>query len=108
MASCKDCITACPCFRADPQGNQIKGVEKICKDFKPRKVSSRSKNPNNSKECEKQMCKEACENEDMPNYQEEYYRLTSEVGFLRKENLELKETILGMCKKMFRESENNA
>lgn len=53
------------------------------------------------------MCKEACENEAMPNYQEEYYRLTSEVKFLRKENLELKETILGMCKKMFRESENN-
>lgn len=53
------------------------------------------------------MCKEACENEAMPNYQEEYYRLTSEVKFLRRENLELKETILGMCKKMFRESEHN-
>ena len=53
------------------------------------------------------MSKEACENEAMPNYQEEYYRLTSEVKFLRKENLELKETILGMCKKMFRESEHN-
>ena len=98
MASCKDCITICTCFRTDPQGNPIKGVEKICKDFKPRKVSSRSKNPNNSNKCE---------NEAMPNYQEEYYRLTSEVKFLRKENLELKETILGMCKKMFRESEHN-
>ena len=43
----------------------------------------------------------------MPDYQEEYYRLISEVKFLRKENLELKETILEMCKKMFRESENN-
>ena len=99
MASCKDCITACPCFRADPQGNPIEGVEKICKDFKPRKVSSRSKNPNNSNKCE---------NENMPNFQEEYYRLTSEVKFLRKENLELKETILGMCKKIFRESDKNA
>lgn len=53
------------------------------------------------------MAKEACKKEVMPNYQEEYYRLTSEVKFLRRENLELKETILGMCKKMFRESENN-
>lgn len=53
------------------------------------------------------MAKEACEKEAMPNFEEEYYRLTSEVKFLRRENLELKETILGMCKKMFRESENN-
>ena len=53
------------------------------------------------------MDKEACENENMPNFQEEYYRLTSEIKFLKNENLELKETILGMCKKMFRESENN-
>ena len=98
MASCKDCIHICTCFRTDPQGNPIKGVEKICKDFKPRKVSSRSKNPNNSNKCE---------NEVMPDFQEEYYRLTSEVKFLRRENFELKETILGMCKKMFRESENN-
>lgn len=42
----------------------------------------------------------------MPNYQEEYYRLTSEVKFLKNENLELKETILGMCKKMFKERKN--
>lgn len=53
------------------------------------------------------MAKEACEKEAMPNFEEEYYRLTSEVKFLRRENLELKETILGMCKKMFRENENN-
>lgn len=53
------------------------------------------------------MSKVACENGVMPNYQEEYYRLISEVKFLKNENLELKETILGMCKKMFRESENN-
>ena len=53
------------------------------------------------------MDKKACEKEAMPNFEEEYYRLISEVKFLRKENLELKETILGMCKKMFRESEYN-
>ncbi|MCI7527299.1 MAG: hypothetical protein MSA65_03255 [Mollicutes bacterium] len=54
------------------------------------------------------MAKEVCEKEAMPDFQEEYYRLTSEVKILKNENLELKETILGMCKKMFRESENNS
>lgn len=53
------------------------------------------------------MTKEACKKEAMPNFEEEYYRLTSEVKILKNENLELKETILGMCKKMFRGSENN-
>ena len=53
------------------------------------------------------MAKEACKKEVMPNFEEEYYRLISEVKILRNKNLELKETILGMCKKMFRESENN-
>lgn len=53
------------------------------------------------------MAKEACEKEAMPNFEEEYYRLTSEAKILKNENLELKETIVGMCKKMFRESENN-
>ena len=99
MAICKDCINVDRCF-CDPQRNsiKIKGVEKICEDFKPIKASTHSKNPNNSNKCEK---------ESVPNFEEEYYRLISEVKFLRKENLELKETILEMCKKMFRESENN-
>ena len=53
------------------------------------------------------MAKEACKKEVMPNFEEEYYRLISEVKILRNKNLELKETILGMCKKMFMERENN-
>lgn len=107
MATCEDCITVCPCFRVDPQGNPRKGVETICKDFKPIKVSSCSENPNNSKECEKQMSEKECELKNCIDYESEYHRLIDEVEYLNKENLELKETILGMCKKMFKGSENN-
>ena len=37
------------------------------------------------------MAKEACKKEVMPNFEEEYYRLISEVKILRNKNLELKE-----------------
>lgn len=38
-----------------------------------------------------------------PDYEREYYRLIEEVANLKRENERLKDTILGMCKKLFAE-----
>ena len=53
------------------------------------------------------MSGETCKCDCHPNYESEYYRLIEEVKRLENENCELRETILGMCKALFRESESN-
>lgn len=50
---------------------------------------------------EKSNCCEECR----PDFQREYYRLIEEVKKLKNENYELKNTLLGICKTLFREND---
>ena len=40
------------------------------------------------------------------DYESEYYRLRKEVGQLREENAILRDTLIGMCKHLFRKDDN--
>lgn len=42
----------------------------------------------------------------VPDYESEYYRLGKEVGQLREENAILRDTLIGMCKHLFRKDDN--
>lgn len=53
------------------------------------------------------MNEETCKYESQPNYEAEYYRQLERNCRLERENDELKATILGMCKTLFRGSVNN-
>lgn len=44
----------------------------------------------------------SCKCDCVPDYKSEYYRLRKEVGQLREENSTLRDTLIGMCKHLFR------
>jgi hypothetical protein len=52
------------------------------------------------------MSNDNCVHEAVVDYQKEYYRLTKENALLQRENTDLKETVIRMCKWLFTKGVN--